>query len=215
MRWSHVFWDWNGTIIDDLFYNYSIVNTLLKEHHILPISVEEYKSKFCFPIKSFYSDIGFNCDDSEYASIARKYQEIYESKMDELSVSEGVLNLMRFLHRSGVRQFIFSSCDKRTLQLQLGFYPEIDPYIDTIICQDNNLGNGKYSLALEWGKEHKFSNWSSVVIIGDTYYENEIANKLGCSCILVNSGHQLIDKNEYELVFDNIRHLERSKNLFL
>lgn len=215
MRWNYVFWDWNGTIIDDLLYNYNIVNKLLINHHKLPISVGEYREKFCFPIKSFYSDIGFNCNDTEYALIAREYQEMYESRMDEIAISDGIINLMNFLHSTGAKQVIFSSCNRSTLNLQLQVYPELIPFVDTIICQDNNLGIGKYNLALKWEKENQFSAWNRVVIIGDTYYENEIANRLGCSCILINSGHQLIDRIEHDLVFDNIRHLERSKNLFL
>ena len=215
MRWSYVFWDWNGTIIDDLFYNYTIVNKLLVKYNKLPITVEEYRRKFCFPIKRFYSDIGFNCNDSEYAMVAEEYQEIYESRMNEISIADDVLNLMMFLHSIGARQFIFSSCNRSTLNLQLGFYPELIPFIDTIICQDNNLGIGKYDLALKWEKENQVSRWNNVVIIGDTYYENEIANRLGCSSILINSGHQLINRIEHGLVFDSISHLERSKDIFL
>lgn len=214
-RWSYVFWDWNGTIVDDLNYNYNIVNTLLLDRDLPPIRLEEYREKFCFPIRDFYRDIGFKCDDAEYALIAKKYEELYESQMSELRVFEDLLELMLFLHEIDVKQYIFSSANQITLNKQLAFYPELVSLIDGIICQNNNLGIGKLDQAIKWKQEHPYVDWAKVLIIGDTYYESEIASRFGTSCILINSGHQSINSFNGGLVFDSIGQLANNKELFL
>ena len=53
-RYTHVSWDWNGTIIDDLEINFSVINTLLNSRKKATISLPEYRSAFTFPIKEFY-----------------------------------------------------------------------------------------------------------------------------------------------------------------
>ena len=63
---QYILWDWNGTILDDFDYNYSIISTLLTARNLPQISIEKYKTVFCFPIKEFYRKIGFDCDLDEY-----------------------------------------------------------------------------------------------------------------------------------------------------
>ena len=214
MRWNYIFWDWNGTIVDDLEYNYNIVNMLLEKYGLPLISIEDYRNEFCFPIRKFYTNIGFKCNDSEYAQIAMEYQTIYESRAKEIDISPIMVDLMSRLYSLGIKQIIFSSSDRRTLDLQLAYYPRLKPYINGIICQDNNLGIGKFELAQNWEKELGGVDWSSVVIIGDTYYERDIAKELGADCILINSGHQLIDRAATRFVFDNIEELSKESDIF-
>lgn len=215
MRWNYVFWDWNGTIVDDLQYNHSIVNDLLIRRKKKTISIDEYREKFGFPIKAFYQEIGFDLNDLEYSQIADEYRVIYESHMDEISISEGIIELMAFFHEHSIEQVIFTSCNKDTLLMQLQMYPTLLPLIDDIICQDNNLGTGKYDLALKWERQQVDFEWRKAVIIGDTYYEKTIAEDLGCDCILINSGHQKIMNDNSFLSFDNTVQLAMHKEVFI
>ncbi len=215
MNWNYVLWDWNGTIIDDLVYNFNIVNTLLLEKCLAPISLEEYRKKFCFPIKKFYDEIGLKCNTSEYEVIANKYQILYESKIKEIELSYRIKELMAFLHEINIKQFLFTSSNKSTLMTQLALYTGIVPLIDGIICQNNNLGIGKAELFYRWKMEQGIIDCSSIVIIGDTYYERDIATNFGADSILIKSGHQNVNETDDHLVFDSIAHLESHKSLFL
>ena len=51
---KHVIWDWNGTLVNDLELCVDILNLALIEHGKLPISVDQYKESFCFPVSKFY-----------------------------------------------------------------------------------------------------------------------------------------------------------------
>lgn len=43
-----------------------------------------------------------------------------------------------------------------------------------------------------------------MLVIGDTYYDQEVANNLGCDCILISSGHQYLKKQENLHIYDTV-----------
>lgn len=75
-RYTHVFWDWNGTIIDDLEINFSVINTLLNDRKKDAISLSQYRQAFTFPIKEFYRRVGFSIDGDEYQQLVCDYWEL-------------------------------------------------------------------------------------------------------------------------------------------
>ncbi len=193
--WKYILWDWNGTILDDFNYNYNIINTLLAAKNLPPVSVEKYRTVFCFPIQEFYRKIGFNCETTEYYRLVADYQQAYEANINKIKLTKGIYETIKMLHSLEIKQIIFSSCNKITIQHQLPLYNDLALYIDEIVAQDNDLAVGKESLAIRWGEKTKIS-WKDVLVIGDTYYDQEIANNLGCECILISSGHQYVKKQE-------------------
>ena len=61
MKVTHVLWDFNGTILDDVEPCIKSINELLVGHGLKPLeSVAEYQSVFGFPIKDYYERIGFD-----------------------------------------------------------------------------------------------------------------------------------------------------------
>ena len=55
MDYTHILWDFNGTILDDVSVGINAINVLLKRRK-MPIifSQEEYRAKFCFPVIDYY-----------------------------------------------------------------------------------------------------------------------------------------------------------------
>ena len=55
MKYTHVIWDFNGTIFDDVNIGIEAVNAMLTARKMAPVdSVEKYREIFCFPIKEYY-----------------------------------------------------------------------------------------------------------------------------------------------------------------
>ena len=205
-RWKYIFWDWNGTILDDLDYNYKVINSLLSVRYLPQVSLDKYRSVFCFPIKEFYEKVGFNCNSDEYYKLVADYQQAYGMNIDKIKIADGVYDIIKSLHFLGIKQIIFSSCNKAMIQQQLSLYNNFDSYIDEIIAQDNDFAVGKESLAIDWGKRENVS-WKDVLIIGDTYYDKEVANNLGCDCILISTGHQKLEKKDNICICDDVSEL--------
>ena len=51
MKYSHVLWDFNGTVLDDVAVGIKAINTLLSRRGMKTLdSLEEYHAHFGFPI---------------------------------------------------------------------------------------------------------------------------------------------------------------------
>ena len=57
-RIKHVFWDWNGTLLDDARLCASIINDILTKYDLPPITYEQYRLSFDFPVRRYYERLG-------------------------------------------------------------------------------------------------------------------------------------------------------------
>ena len=57
MRYSHIFWDFNGTIIDDVGNALQCVNDMLERKGRQPITLDDYYTYVETPIIGFYRHI--------------------------------------------------------------------------------------------------------------------------------------------------------------
>ena len=58
-----ILWDWNGTLLDDVWTGTAAMNALLKKYD-LPLlrDIEHYRSVFCFPVSAYYEKLGVGGD---------------------------------------------------------------------------------------------------------------------------------------------------------
>ena len=61
MRYTDVIWDFNGTLLDDADAGLACVEELLRRRGLPPLgSLARYREVFRFPIRDYYTDIGFD-----------------------------------------------------------------------------------------------------------------------------------------------------------
>ena len=71
MKYSHIIWDFNGTIIDDVDIGINALNTLLRKYGYKEINDKDhYRSIFGFPIKDYYARAGFDFNVIDYETLA-------------------------------------------------------------------------------------------------------------------------------------------------
>ena len=67
MKYTHIVWDFNGTLLDDIMAGIDAVNDMLSRRGIATIqSVEDYRELFCFPIIEYYAKLGFDFEKEDY-----------------------------------------------------------------------------------------------------------------------------------------------------
>ena len=54
MRYKHIIWDWNGTLLDDRWLCIEAINKTLTKRNMNTITDNEYVELFCFPVKDYY-----------------------------------------------------------------------------------------------------------------------------------------------------------------
>lgn len=78
-----IFWDWNGTLMDDVDFTHSCLNWMLETHgYPQRYDLAAYREIFGFPIEEYYIRAGFNFAKHPYAELAERFMEYYNAGVD-------------------------------------------------------------------------------------------------------------------------------------
>ena len=184
MIYSHILWDFNGTILNDVETGIRSVNTLLARRKLKTLdTIEEYREYFTFPIINYYRKLGFDFDAESFDDIAIEWVAEYLDNEKYAFINSGITDVLK---RIEIPQIILSASEKGMLIKQLTDLGIID-YFDEILGLDNLKAGSKIDIAKEWISRVKPT---AAVLIGDTVHDYETATAIGIDCILVTGGHQ-------------------------
>lgn len=181
--YSHVLWDLNGTLLDDLDVGLAVQAVMLRERGLPPLTKERYLATFNFPIKDWYAYLGY--DISTYDQLAVVWAETYAEMVKAAPIGKGVLPLMEAIDKAGVGQSVFTAGERAmatALLRQMG----IENRFAHVFALDDHLAHTKLSLC----ESVKKALPGPYLLIGDTTQDFLSAQALGCDCALVACGHQ-------------------------
>lgn len=183
-----IIWDWNGTLLNDLDFCISTINTLLKKRNLAQLDRNSYKEIFSFPIKDYYRAVGFDFEKEEFAFPAKEFIDLYDNGVKNCKLHHFAKEILTHFKQRGTRQFVLSAMQQNMLNQTLKHNSIID-FFEGIYGLDNHYAVSK----VERGKQliSKFNiKKEKTWIIGDTIHDFEVAEKLGIKCILIANGHQ-------------------------
>ena len=197
---KHIIFDWNGTIINDAWVFIDILNELLIPRGLNPITMEKYRSQFCFPIKSFYKKLGLNITAQAFNELEKEFVNHYNNKMYDPKLFDNATKTFRKLIDNGFKLSILSASNEKILT-ELVTYYSLNKYFDYIIGVDNYSANGKIESGKDLINKLNLSN-HQIILIGDTDYDYKVATQLKIDCFLKINGHQ--SYNKLKAVTNNI-----------
>ena len=184
---SHVIWDFNGTIFDDVDIGIRSANVLLKRQGLPLIeNRKQYRDVFGFPIIDYYRKLGLVTTQESYNELAPIWVDIYNELEKSAKIFDGVEDKLKKIKSAGIKQIILSATEAEMLKAQvkrLGIYD----YFDDILGLDNIRAESKVAVAKEWIKKEKPQK---AVFLGDTTHDYEVSKQIGVDCILIANGHQ-------------------------
>ena len=186
--YSHLVWDWNGTLLNDTWISADITNLMLADRGRPGLSIEDYRRQFGFPLEEYCRQIGFDLEAETIAQISDCFIEKYELRRLECDLHPSSRPLLDSLHEIGIEQMILSAYRQETLD-ELVLHFGLRKYIGQAVGVDNDRGEGKVGIGLAWLETAEVSP-SSVLLIGDTLHDHEVAEAMEVDCILVAHGHQ-------------------------
>ena len=192
-QYTHLIWDFNGTLLDDVAYDVSVTNRLLQKHH-LPLleSADAYRAVFGFPVIDYYQRLGFDFSKLPFSVLADEWMNDYNSRAGEAPLYQGIVPLLQKIRRAGVPQILLSATQRQMLQKQLQTLGILGLF-EEVIGAGNHHAYGKADLAREW----KQKNPNAVpLMIGDTDHDAESARAMGADILLLTCGHQSREKLE-------------------
>ena len=186
-RYSHVIWDWNGTLLDDVRFNLSVINTMLEKRGLPPLdSLEAYRAVFSFPIIHYYKRVGFDMEKEPFEQLAAEFIALYHAGKNSIPLFPGTEETLRAISLAGIRQVILSASEAGMLLEQVQSYG-IHAYFDEIIGIGDIYASGKIDQGRAYMKRAKPAR---AALIGDTTHDMETAQALGADLILIGRGHQ-------------------------
>lgn len=210
MKYKYIIWDWNGTILDDLQVNFEVENTLLSRRgRTLIKDIEEYQEKFQFPIIKFYESLDFDLENEKFEDIAREYVLEFDERFYELEIFPDAENVIREFKYKGIEQIILSQTEQRWLEKQVRVH-DIDYLFTELLGARDIYVKGKVGIALGWITQNDIDT-SQVLMVGDTLHDYEVAETIGCDCILIARGHQSKERlsETGAVVLESIEELRR------
>lgn len=185
------------------------MNILLKEEGKEEISLERYKEVFKFPVIDYYRELGVGLTDEEFYKIGKKFIVLYEASKFNCNLYEDIMTTITFINKSNIKQSVLSAYSQDKLIDMLKHY-ELFNYMENILGQNNIYAEGKIELGEKLIKKIN-EPANSILMIGDTDHDFEVAEKMGIDCILLNRGHQNIKQLEKTnaVIIENLAELAK------
>ncbi len=187
MAYRHIVWDWNGTLIDDVWLCVDVVNAMLRERG-LPLTDElHYRSAFGFPVINFYKHLGFDFGRESFEQLSVLYINAYQDRREECALYPSTREVLAAVRAAGLGQSILSAYEQAMLETLVERL-DLGEFFEHLMGNDNIYAAGK----VERGRmllERIGLPASEVVMIGDTEHDHEVAKALGMDCLLLEHGH--------------------------
>ena len=105
-----VFWDWNGTLLDDVDFTLSCLNWLLARHdYPQRYDLAAYREVFGFPIEDYYRRAGFDFARHPYPVLARRFMDRYNAGVAACAPFAQAAGVLSALAQQGWSQVVLSA----------------------------------------------------------------------------------------------------------
>lgn len=185
--YSHIFWDWNGTLLDDVNTALQSVNEMLKLRGMQAIDLDIYYEYIGTPIRGFYEKL-FDLEKENYDNILAEYHSLYAKLLPQTKLAKGGLEVLEKAKALGVKQTLLSSSEQNQLDAQVKHFGIYD-YFEDVLGAENFLAGGKTMRAKAHIEKNKIDS-GSLLVVGDLVQDCEMAKAVGADCILLAAGHQ-------------------------
>ena len=209
MRYTHIIWDFNGTIMNDVDIAVAGVNDMLEKRNMPLTNRADYLNMIESPIIEYYKKL-FDLSVVSFDDIQVEFLESYNRRLGEAGLLPGIAASLEYFRSRGLRQCVISSFEQSRLRRMVEDLG-IGHYFDSVSGADNTRAEGKVQRGLDW-LHSSGADPEKVLVIGDLDHDHEMACRLGADCILIAAGHQ--HRRELEkcgcLVLDSAEQLPKT-----
>ncbi|MFD8114364.1 HAD family hydrolase [Streptomyces microflavus] len=187
----HIVWDWNGTLLDDLYHMVNAVNRCREAIGEPRVDADTYRRKHCLPIRRFHDRLcGRPVTDSEWATVQRTFAEQMAARLPPVRTGAPAL-LLRIAEQGHTQSLLSLTADaqlrREVAQTHLDiFFRRIDGRHEPTTPKSEALRSHLAAL----GEPDR----RRVVLIGDTTDDAEAARTCGTRAVLHTGGFEPLEK---------------------
>jgi phosphoglycolate phosphatase len=188
---KQVFFDWNGTILNDATANLKAENYSLSLFNIKPITIKKFRDTFEIPITKYYAKVGISekVFFENHAKIQETYHSFYEKQIEHCKAREGTEILLKWLYSKGIKSVILSNHTEEGIEKHLKRL-KLEKYIETLLANNSIMHTGLKDKAQRAESYIEKNNVSpkQILVVGDAPEEAKIARQIGAKSALVSGG---------------------------
>ena len=183
----HIIYDWNGTLSDDVQAAVNAVNMLLAERGLRTVDVARHREMFGFPVRDYYVALGFRLENEDWDLLARRFNDAFHS--DPTSrLFRGTVRTLTRLAEANIGMSVLSACEQGMLDESLRRAGIRDFFAAVSGLRHRGADSKLENAAKLFARIAQPPE--TVWIIGDTDHDKEVADALGCRCLLLSAGYQ-------------------------
>ena len=188
LKYQHILWDWNGTLLDDLDLCLETINAMLSRRGLAPLSRQAYRKVFTFPVQDYYREIGFDFEKESFETISTEFILAYEAGRGRCNLMPGAEKTLADLSALGLSQSVISASKQTYLRQAVGSFG-LESHFTSVNGLNNHHAASKVELGLAFIAAQKHDP-GEYLLVGDTLHDAEVAAAMGVDCCLVPNGHQ-------------------------
>ena len=185
MKYKHIVWDWNGTLLDDRWLCIEAINVVLGSRGMPLVSNKTYRDVFCFPVIEYYEKLGFDFT-KEHFPISG-FLEYYKSRFKDCKLHKDAEFVLKMINESGATQSILSAGKQSSLVRWVNHH-NIGHLFNQLIGIKNEKADGKIEAGINWLKTSRLEP-KNILLVGDTIHDKEVSQAMGVKCLLIDIGH--------------------------
>lgn len=193
-NYKHIIWDWNGTLVDDVWLVVEIMNKMLKKRHLPGIDAKKYREIFDFPVTKYYIKLGFDFSRESFEDLTVEFIGEYYDRFNECKLFYETEKVLQEIKDLGISQSILSASKEDVLIEKIKYY-KIETFFCKIIGLDNHYAESKIERGKKWIADLHV-NPREVLLIGDTVHDFIVSKHIGSDCQLIANGHNSRKKLE-------------------
>lgn len=185
---KYVFFDFNGTILNDLDLCLELLNKILSKQNKPLVDEKQYKNIFTFPIKKYYELAGVDFSLNTFEELSHDFIVEYQPRSFKCDIYPNLLETVSKLKDNDCVVGILSASQIDNLREQLVELNIIDKF-DFVLGLNDIYAKSKVDVARAYIKDNNLMN-NELYFVGDTLHDEEVAKSIGAKCLLVANGHQ-------------------------
>ena len=192
MKYKHVIWDWNGTLLDDTWLFVDVMNISLAKRGLNLITRDIYRDLFSFPVRDYYIRLGFDLEKEPFEKCGLEFIHEYEKRKFDAALYAQATRVLIKLKDQGISHSILSAQNQETLD-QLTTHYQIRDLFMGINGLNDHFAHGKVEAGKTWIRTLNFEP-HEVLMVGDTEHDYEVAEAMGVDCLLLSCGHNSVER---------------------
>lgn len=207
-KYQHIIWDWNGTLLDDSWLCVEIMNGELAKRGLPQLTIQRYQQIFRFPVIDYYRELGYDFEREPFETISNSFMDTYIRRWHECPLCPGALQTLELIKQKGIEQSILSAAEQKTVEGMVDHFG-LRAYFIAVLGIEDQHAHGKLARGEYWMQQLRLPP-ESILMVGDTLHDYQIAQKLGIDCVLLTSGHQSRERleNSSAPVYNSLEEIE-------